>query len=298
VGGDSEEEDELELQPKVVYSLQSARPGDLLSLDRQGRVRSRAEVRRTTAFGVFRLGLVGGFVGLLWAGLAGSAVAGIVAGAATSALLLLRARRTRRALTRASGLLASARLTEARVAIEALSRRALDAGSRFARDYLDYLADWMMGERASALAKCQRLHQGSPGRGRVTCDRVWLLAVAGRGQEARAAFESAPRLTQGEWAGLRRVGAELRLAFLEDELPSTFDNERLHHWARAVLATSLFGPLCALLAWAFDKRGDAEMAEHMLEETPARLGRSSLEHLDPPLAAWVAGAARRQRSRP
>jgi len=119
----------------------------------------------------------------------------------------------------------------------------------------------------------------------VASERIWLLAVQGRAADARAALEAAPK-PLGEFQELVRVGAELRLAFLEGAVPAAFDSERLHQWARKVLSTSLFGSTCILLAWAFETRGDPDMAEHLRAETPARLGRGDLSRFDPPLLGW------------
>ena len=79
--------------------------------------------------------------------------------------------------------------------------------------------------------------------------------------------------------------SHLGLPARADRLP---DDSELYEWAKAALRTSRFGVSVVLLAWAFRKRGDEDMAGHMLREAPARLETEFLAECAPKLAAWLA----------
>jgi hypothetical protein len=278
---------------QIADSLRSARPGDVLFLDRRGDVLSRAARRRRTALSWARFGVWIAFVGVIWGGLAHSAVAGVVAGGATAAILVRRSRRRARAVWRVSTLVAGGRFADARAALDQVRGADLDEGAHLAHDSLDYRIDWMMGARSAALDKCERVCRARGASWSTRLDRVYLLAVAGRGDDARRALADAAGAPTGEFLALRRETGALRVAFLDGKLPHEFDSERLHAHAREVLLTEHFGALCLLLAWAFERRGDVEMSRHLLGEAPARLVHAPVARFDPALAAWRDEALRR-----
>ena len=278
--------------PRVAHSLREALPGDLLHVDRRGEVLSRAQLLRARTFALVRLTAYAAVLGVVVGGLASSILPGVIAGGLTVALLHRRNARPRRALARVSALMSSGQVVEARAVLATLDGPTLDPGWSFARARFEYRLDWMEGAHARALAKCVRLCRRYR-HGQTLQDGVWLLAIAGRAGAARKLLAAMPR-DVGEWGTLRRSSAELRIAFLAGALPAAWDSDRLHDAARVVLQTSLFGGMCALLAWAFEQRGDVEMMRHMLAETPARLGAYPLAVLDPPLDAWFVAAERRE----
>ena len=65
------------------------------------------------------------------------------------------------------------------------------------------------------------------------------------------------------------------------------DRERLHDWARAALLRSKFGESLVSLAWAFQRRGDEDMARHLLAESVSRMPRPYLATAQPRLHAWA-----------
>ena len=73
-----------------------------------------------------------------------------------------------------------------------------------------------------------------------------------------------------------------------DVLP---DDDTLHRWARSALGRTKFGELLVSLAWAFDRRGDDDMARHLLAEAPSRIPRWSLDKTAPRLNAWATTTA-------
>jgi len=87
-------------------------------------------------------------------------------------------------------------------------------------------------------------------------------------------------------------GTELKIA-VEADAPDTLpDDDTLHRWARAALGRSRFGELLVSLAWAFHRRGDDDMARHLLAEAPSRIPRWSLRETSPRLDAWAREKAR------
>ncbi len=277
--------------PRVAHSLREALPGDLLYVDRRGEVLSRGQFLRAKTLALGRLAAYAAVMGVVVGGLASAVLPGVIAGGLTVALLHRRNARPRRTLTRVSALMSGGELVEARAVLSTLDGRMLEPSWSFARARLEYRLDWMDGAHAQALARCVRLCRRYR-HGQTLHDGVWLFAIAGRASSARKVLAAMPR-DAGEWGTLRRSSAELRIAFAEGVLPEAWDSDRLHDVARVVLQTSLFGGVCALLAWAFEQRGDVDMMRHLLAETPARLGSSSLVALDPPLHSWFVAAERR-----
>ncbi len=277
--------------PRIAHSLRDALPGDLIYVDRRGEVLSRGQFLRARTLALARITAYAAVMGAVVGGLASSLLPGVIAGGLTVALLHRRNARPRRTLTRVSALMSAGQLVEARAVLSTLDGRTLEPGWSFARARLQYRLDWMDGAHARALTQCVRLCRRYR-HGQTLHDGVWLFAIAGRAASARKVLAAMPR-DAGEWATLRRESAELRIAFLEGALPEAWDSNRLHDAARVVLQTSLFGGVCALLAWAFERRGDVEMMRHLVAETPARLGASSLVALDPALHAWFVAAAHR-----
>jgi hypothetical protein len=260
-------------------------------VDRHGEVLSRGQFLRVRTLALARVTAYAAVMGAVVGGLASSLLPGVIAGGLTAALLHRKNARPRRTLTRVTALVTAGQLVEARAVLSTLDGQMLDPHWAFALARLQYRLDWMDGAHARALAKCVRLCRRYR-HGQTLHDAVWLFAIAGRASSARKVLAAMPR-DAGEWATLRRESAELRIAFLEGALPTAWDSNRLHDAARVVLQTSLFGGVCALLAWAFERRGDVEMTRHLVSETPSRLGESSLAAIDPPLHAWFVAAGRR-----
>jgi hypothetical protein len=87
-------------------------------------------------------------------------------------------------------------------------------------------------------------------------------------------------------------GTELKIAADADAPDALPDDNALHGWARAALGRSRFGDMLVSLAWAFHRRGDDDMARHLLAEAPSRITRSSLPRTSPRLHAWAKDRAR------
>ena len=129
-----------------------------------------------------------------------------------------------------------------------------------------------------------------------------VLATLGRFEEARrardelvreaAAATGASGRPRGDYLDMLVQGTELKIA-ADAETPDALpDDNTLHGWARAALGRSRFGDMLVSLAWAFHRRGDDDMARHLLAEAPSRIARSSLPQTSPRLHAWAQDRAR------
>jgi hypothetical protein len=280
---------------RVSSSLDTAKPGEVLLLDDQGRVLGPKAMRRATVVG---WGVVGSVVGV-GAGAIGvlvSPIAGIVVGMMTMGFLIWQLRHGRE-FQRALALASAGRRDEAFAIVSELERRQL--GNQFP-PFIDYLAgklEWQRGHGEAALRRYDRALAAlgrMRGRGRgmywiCTFDRVQLRAVMGQLEHARAAraeLEEAPR---GDYFAMELALTDLTIAFHAGDPGLLPGDDELYEWAKAALRTSRFGASVVLLAWAFDQRGDADMAEHMLREAPARLETEFLPETAPKLHAWLEG---------
>lgn len=285
--------DDQKLVWRVSSSLDTARPGEVLLLDDQGRVLGPKAMRRATIVG---WGVVGSVVGV-GAGAIGvlvAPVAGVLVGAMTMGFLLWQLRHGRD-FQKALALASAGRRDEAYAIVGELERRQL--GNQFP-PFIDYLAgklEWQRGQHEAALRRYERALAALArmrGRGRgmywiCTFDRVQLLAAMGRLADARAAraeLEDAPR---GDYFAMELALTDLMIAFHAGEPGALPGDDELYEWAKAALRTSRFGASVVLLAWAFDARGDDDMATHLLREAPARLETEFLAETTPRLHAWL-----------
>ncbi|MCA9679503.1 MAG: hypothetical protein H6708_28670 [Kofleriaceae bacterium] len=286
-----------EPQDKLVWrvssSLDSAKPGEVLLLDDQGRVLGPRAMRRASLVG---WGVVGSVVGV-GAGAVGvlvSPIAAIVVGAMTMGFLLWQLRHGRE-FQRALALASAGRRDEAFAIVTELERRQL--GNQFP-PFIDYLAgklEWQRGHFEAALARYERALGAlgrMRGRGRgmywiCTFDRVQLMAAMGNlaaARAARAELEDAPR---GDYFAMELALTDLMIAFHAQDATLLPGDDELYEWAKAALRTSRFGASVVLLAWAFGERGDTDMAQHMLREAPSRLETEFLPETAPALHAWL-----------
>lgn len=286
-------EPETKLVWRVSSSLDTAKPGEVLLLDDQGRVLGPKAMRRATVVG---WGVVGSVVGV-GAGAIGvllSPFAGVIVGAMTMGFLLWQLRHGRE-FQRALALASAGRRDDAFAIVTELESRQL--GNQFP-PFIDYLAgklEWQRGNGEAALRRYDRALGAlgrMRGRGRgmywiCTFDRVQLLAAMGKldvARTARAELEEAPR---GDYFAMELALTDLMIAFHAGEPSLLPGDDDLYEWAKAALRTSRFGASVVLLAWAFDQRGDQDMAEHMLREAPARLETEFLAETTPRLSVWL-----------
>jgi hypothetical protein len=114
---------------------------------------------------------------------------------------------------------------------------------------------------------------------------VYLLVNVGRLEEARAQLEALGPIPEGEYFRISHWGAELYLALAEGT--HAIEDDELHRRASAALAITSAAPILGLLAWAFDQRGDGEMAALLLREARDRHPGQKLSGSMPLLEAWM-----------
>lgn len=274
--------------PKIAKDLESAEPHDLVHVDGKGRVRSplRLRVLTSTYWSVLGLLVVAeGWLGYQLMGTPGLSLA-VVLGAFVawvgSRHLLLR-RATREAL--ASNLdEAEARLM--RIAHGRLVPRRMRAS---ARSWLSYCAS-LRGDAEGALAHSREAVRLWGKRKHIlsTISRygeVYALTRCGQLDEARVALEALGPMPQGEYLRITHLNVGLYLAFVEGK--HSFSDDELHEHSKNALGITAAGPLLALLAWAFEKNGDAEMAELLFEEAKDRHPGDLLSKRMPDLQRWM-----------
>lgn len=162
--------------------------------------------------------------------------------------------------------------------------------------------EWMRGDRDAALRRFDemavRLRVAPRGYGalnlwKVRFSRAHLLAVVGRVAEAKLAFAELAEMPETTYFSIGKQSAQLAIAFHGDEPGFLPEDDVLHEWARAGLGRTLFGEMLVLLAWAFERRGDLEMAQLLAREAPSRLLFSYLADADPKAKAWLDDALAR-----
>jgi len=278
---------------RVSSSLDSARPGEVLLLDDQGRVLGPSAMRRAAVVGWGVVGTVVGFGAAAITALAGP-IFGVAAGAGTLGILLWHARAGRE-FRRALALASAGKRDEALAVVTALEGRHL--GEQFP-PFIDYLTgklEWQRGSFDAALRRYDRAraHLATArrrGRGMYwvcSFDRVQLLAAMNKldaARTARAELEQAPR---GDYFAMELALTDLMIAFHTGDVRLLPDDDELYEWSKAALRTSRFGVSVVLLAWAFSERGDGDMARHLLREAPSRLTTEFLTESAPKVAEWL-----------
>ncbi len=283
---------------EIASDINEARADQLVALDGQGNVTSMRKLMvRSLPVAVVAGGMIGGALAVSTA--IGGALALPVVGAFFFGWLVYV--RGAQGIRRSAELIAHDRLDEASVQVEAMQRRWLPFAAL--RGYVAGHAGaiaWRRGHLLEALGHTERalaelgktfLRRGGPVYWMQLLNRVQLLAALDRLEEAERAYREAQAVPSGNWLEMEREFTELFLAFCRDapdQLP-----EDLHAWVRSALQTNVFGGNVVLLAWAYARRGDEDMASHLLRESESRLERWHLERTFPKLWRWQASARER-----
>lgn len=274
----------------AVYAddLETAGPRDLLSIDQRGNVvpaprrRIMAGARYGLLLILLALEAVAGYQ--VW-GAPGLAVAAVL-GALVAWRLQLEAQ-----LRRGVGALAEQRVDEATDTFERLrARKVLPVGWRArAIDGLSRCA-YERGDVELALELTREADRRRRPRSRnvhamwTRYREVMCLVRLGRVAEARSRLEAlGPAPTEGVLRVASSV-AELFVAFGEGS--HAFDDGALHERATLALGITSSAPWLALLAWAFDRSGDGEMARLLADEAMDR-PNEHLERAMPEVKAWL-----------
>lgn len=256
--------------PAMAKDLASARPDQLIAIDRKGDVQSPARYRwRARAWYASILGLLGLLNLNVWFGFGPLAL--VFAGPFTlwAGHALWRARQ----LKLVSELVRDRRLEEAereaqtvansRLLPRAYRGIALSSLSTIARYRGDHELALERIRRARTMLRSRSIHRRISDFGEVV-----ILVNLDRLEEARTTLAQRRDGPDGEVFRLNAITAELYLALAEGH--HAFEEDQLHAWGRYGLGLTLGAALLALVGWAFAQRGDADMAEHLLTEAADR----------------------------
>lgn len=258
---------------RLAETLDGRRPDEIVLLDRRGRFVSRRSFRRR--------------IWAIWAIALGLLVEGVVTQGLTSVifpfsvvgtfLVLSRPRFKKHAqLRRARNLALAWRDEEARA--ELLAIASPGGAIRIEVERMLAAIDGRRGDFAAALDHIDRAIEELKRRKQTKQATYWIclgmrfdILVELDVDRAAAALPELAQLPATAYFRSVHHYAALAIAFHRDDPRALPDDLTLHDWARTALATNGSACRLALLAWAFDRRGDREMSEHLLEQVPAHL---------------------------
>jgi hypothetical protein len=289
-------------------SLAEAAAGETVMFNRRGQTLNPRQVRaaKVVAWAKTVATLIGcgAIVGLPLGWTLSSPLAGVIAGIAFDVVALYFGRHVR-AFRVALAQGASYRWEEAHATLVGLEGKPLSTGLREMLQVRLANLELLIGQPQQAIDRLARAQADlSTGRGntplrrcQVAGVRAGALAALGRIDEARTARDELMRAVadatgpgnqrRGDYTELLVQEIELDIAAAAETPEALPDDDTLHRWARAALGRTSFGEMLVSLAWAFHRRGDDDMARHLLAEAPSRIPRSSLENTAPKLAAWA-----------
>jgi hypothetical protein len=250
----------------------------------------------------------GAALGLVYGALI-SPMAGVIAAVAIELLTIFKLRHWP-AFRSALADVAACRWEAAHSALLALEQKKAPAGRHPTTQVLLATLESLLGEPQQALDRLDRA-QAELAKPRessrvLRCQaasvRAAALATLGRFEDARRARDQLVREAtaaagaadrpRGDYLEMLVQAIELKIAADADAPDTLPDDDTLHRWARAALGRTRFGEMLVGLAWAFHRRGDDDMARHLLAEAPSRIPRSSLDKTSPRLDAWAKEQAR------
>jgi len=270
---------------RIADKLTSLQADQQVYIDRDGRVVDRKFRRRRYAVYFGGLGaactialVLNPAFGLVYTGVLGAMVA----------------RRFRRAaqVERIPRLIRAQRFEEAERELAALEQR----GQRAFGAYGRCLIACHRGQLDAALAearRCEGLTRDRPRFQTLHWNAQFLLASLlleqGLFGEGEAAVEAAMKAPDGEYYATLKLGLAVLRAFVTDQPESLGSDDELHDRVRVALRYNHDGMTVALLGWAYERRGDADMAAHMVAEAPARFlwGAELIERMHPRVWTWL-----------
>jgi hypothetical protein len=273
---------------RLADSLARQRPDELIAVGRDGVVISRKQVRRRMAV----------YYGLLGAAsataIALSPVFGIPYAAILGGIVLMKRRRIQR-LNRVVQLLRADRLDEVDRELDTLERR--DWRSRALAAYARAGVAVRRGQLDTALASTERCASLMPSVDRAMPHVYWMnlflrasiLLELRRLGDASPVIERAMAAPDGEVYALFKRGIEAQRAFARGQDDELGTDDQLHDRARDALGYNQTGITVAILAWAYERRGDIDMSAHLLGEVVARCphGVEAIASAHPSLWAWL-----------
>ena len=292
----------------VARSLADAAAGEMVFVSGRGQTLTRRQVAAARA-GYWAIVVGGGLaVGFAY-GVAFSPTVGVIAGVGMELLSIFKLRHWP-AFRSALADVAACRWEAAHSTLLALEQKRAPAGRHPTGQVLLATLESLLGQPQQALDRLERtqaaLAKLREDSGVLRCQaasmRATTLATLGRFEDARrardqlvreaAAATGGPDRPRGDYLEMLVQATELKIAADADAPDALPDDDTLHRWARAALGRTRFGEMLVSLALAFHRRGDDDMARHLLAEAPSRIPRSSLETTSPRLDAWAKERAR------
>jgi hypothetical protein len=292
----------------IARSLADAAPGELVALNRRGQTMTPRQVTAMKAASWTTLVACGAFVGVLYGNLF-SPLAGVIAGIGLELVMLFKMRHWP-AFRAAMAQAAASRWEAAYSALLDLERKRLPPGQRGTAQVMLAALESLLGRPQQALDRVARVRSDRSRQRRATriqrCQlaaiRAGALATLGRFDEAwqardelvreAAAATGGANRPRGDYIDMLVQSIELQIAAAADRPEALPDDDTLHQWARSALGRTKFGEMLVSLAWVFHRRGDDDMARHLLSEAPSRIARATLGTTSPRLAAWAKETAR------
>ena len=280
----------------------------MLFVGARGQTLTRRQVRASMAAYWAFVGGGGAAVGLIYGALISPTV-GVLAGVGLQLLMLFKLRHWP-AFRSALADIAACRWEAAHSTLLALERKRAPVGREPTAQVMLATLESLLGQPQQALDRIERaqpaLAKLAAASGVLRCQtaavRASALATLGRFDDAWRVRDQLVRHAadasggsdrpRGDYLEMLVQSTELKIAADADRPDVLPDDDTLHRWARAALGRTRFGEMLVSLAWAFHRRGDDDMARHLLAEAPSRIPRPSLETTSPRLDAWAKERAR------
>jgi hypothetical protein len=292
----------------VARSLADAAAGELVFVNRRGQVLTGRQIA-LAKLGSWAVVVTGGvLVGIVYGALV-SPLVGVLSGVAVELLTLVRLRHWP-AFRTAMAHVAECRWEEAHAELLVLEGKRLPASYRSTVQVVLAAMEALLGQPQQAVDRIESIRSTSTAWPRTShvlrCQaasvRAGALSTLGRLEEAWRAQDELVRAAdaaagtsggpRGDYLDMLVQATLLQIAANADKPEALPDADTLHRWARAALGRSRFGEMLVSLAWAFHRRGDDDMARHLLAEAPSRIPRWSLDKTTPALDAWAKTTAR------
>lgn len=278
---------------QAASSLEQADEHSLLYVDRQGQVQPLSLYRRRVGmFWLFRIALIASIAVLY--GTVGGAMLGASASGLSIALLGYQHSINIR-LQRTAALLSQRRYEEAALQLHRLLRgrlfrrykdpaiyQQLSDIARLQGHYekaLEYVRKALRGATKSPVSVQEQLS---------VCSEITLLCNLERWEEALQRLQALqPVLLPGSLVQFRYRVARLYVDLGRGQ--TDISEEALWSYAQQALRTNVGATLLALCSWAYEQRGDQEMAEHLFQEAWNRQEQDPAfgEHPYPFVWHWV-----------
>ncbi len=271
--------------------LEHLKAGEHVAVSKNGDVMTPRGIR-------LRVALTYGWIGACCAVMFWSApVVGAVYTAGLGGFIVMR-RAKARAFNRIPRLIMNDRLDEAARELDLLDQQKLATAWRAPLANWRAALCWRRGELEPALASARRCLELLPSPARNRHVVYWqnqftlanLLLVLGRLEEAAPFVAEAMRAPAGEWYRVQQRALEAHRAFATGRHAELGSDDDLHDRVREALRYNHTSITLANLAWAYEQRGDADMATHLLAEVPARLHFTSAAinaRMYPNVWAWL-----------